>query len=73
MGTDDSSSVSRQGLVRRAEEIYREAYLRRMKRLNATGWENATLANVEHLQIDDPKLLSALAAIEERLEELRGD
>jgi len=61
--------VSKSRVYDRAESVYREEKLAWYKRMNATGWENATLDDVAHLGIDDAKLYAVCVAIEEAIKE----
>lgn len=60
-------------LLQQIEQRYRHMYVERMKKFKATGWENRTIDDVEHLGIDDMKLIALIQVIEERLETHNDD
>lgn len=56
----------RDEIMRRADELYREWYVFKMKhQLKATGWEDADVDSVSHLSIDDPKIAAVVQALVE--------
>jgi hypothetical protein len=55
-------------IIERANEIMRRQYVQRMRQMNATGWDNKTTADVQHLEIADLHLCSVAQAVEEALD-----
>lgn len=46
----------------------RRLYLQQKQAHKSTGWEDATLADVEHIQIENLELVAIVMAIEARLD-----
>ena len=55
-------------IIERANEIMRQRYVARMRQMNATGWDNKTAADVQHLEVSDLHLCSVALAVEEALD-----
>lgn len=56
-------------LLNRANAILRERYVAHMQKMRATGWENSTVADVQHLEIRNEELIAVILAIEDQIDD----